>query len=216
MGSQYIGRAVCASSALTGAARGRAWAFVANCLFFSSINQTDQMLVHLQSFDTVPEHFTIPESTKNGVPLFYIPPGSTTPVCSLSLCLMWNRLSPLPVLVLRLHLLLILSSSCPAQSESSGVVQWTSHAIHFALWDISLWLHWCSYSSKPSSKSPKCAVKPSPVVLWCVRLMGRLTLLLLLCFFSGYPVGMELLLAVQPVPWRCNSVLSGEDTRCAG
>ncbi|XP_030427546.1 KICSTOR complex protein SZT2 isoform X14 [Gopherus evgoodei] len=41
------------------------------------------MLVHLQSFDTVPEHFTIPESTKNGVPLFYIPPGSTTPVLSL-------------------------------------------------------------------------------------------------------------------------------------
>ncbi|XP_074859546.1 KICSTOR complex protein SZT2 isoform X5 [Carettochelys insculpta] len=48
-----------------------------------SINQTDQMLVHLQSFDTVPEHFTIPESTKNGVPLFYVPPGSTTPVLSL-------------------------------------------------------------------------------------------------------------------------------------
>uniref|UniRef100_A0A8C3T6R5 SZT2 subunit of KICSTOR complex n=1 Tax=Chelydra serpentina TaxID=8475 RepID=A0A8C3T6R5_CHESE len=41
------------------------------------------MLVHLQSFDTVPEHFTIPESTKNGVPLFYIPPGSTAPVLSL-------------------------------------------------------------------------------------------------------------------------------------
>ncbi|EMP37515.1 Protein SZT2 [Chelonia mydas] len=36
------------------------------------------MLVHLQSFDTVPEHFTIPESNKNGVPLFYIPPDSIT------------------------------------------------------------------------------------------------------------------------------------------
>uniref|UniRef100_A0A8C5Q215 SZT2 subunit of KICSTOR complex n=1 Tax=Leptobrachium leishanense TaxID=445787 RepID=A0A8C5Q215_9ANUR len=48
-----------------------------------SITQTDQMLVHLKSFDTVPEHFKIPESTKNGVPLFYIPPGSTTPVLSL-------------------------------------------------------------------------------------------------------------------------------------
>lgn len=46
----------------------------------SSINQTDQMLVHLQSFNSVPENYTIPESTKNGVPLFYIPPGSTTPV----------------------------------------------------------------------------------------------------------------------------------------
>uniref|UniRef100_A0AAY4B5N6 SZT2 n=1 Tax=Denticeps clupeoides TaxID=299321 RepID=A0AAY4B5N6_9TELE len=48
-----------------------------------SINQTDQMLVHLQSFSSIPEHYTIPESTKNGVPLFYIPPGSTTPVLSL-------------------------------------------------------------------------------------------------------------------------------------
>ncbi|XP_073499754.1 KICSTOR complex protein SZT2 isoform X2 [Phyllobates terribilis] len=48
-----------------------------------SISQTDQMLVHLKSFDNVPEHFKIPESTKNGVPLFYIPPGSTTPVLSL-------------------------------------------------------------------------------------------------------------------------------------
>ncbi|XP_051929765.1 KICSTOR complex protein SZT2 isoform X2 [Hippocampus zosterae] len=48
-----------------------------------SINQTDQMLVHLQSFNSVPENYTIPESTKNGVPLFYIPPGSTTPVLSL-------------------------------------------------------------------------------------------------------------------------------------
>ncbi|XP_043941348.1 KICSTOR complex protein SZT2 isoform X2 [Protopterus annectens] len=48
-----------------------------------SINQTDQMLVHLQSFNSVPEHYTVPESTKNGVPLFYIPPGSATPVLSL-------------------------------------------------------------------------------------------------------------------------------------
>ncbi|KAM4642202.1 KICSTOR complex protein SZT2 [Discoglossus pictus] len=48
-----------------------------------SISQTDQMLVHLKSFDTMPEHYKIPESTKNGVPLFYIPPGSTTPVLSL-------------------------------------------------------------------------------------------------------------------------------------
>lgn len=46
----------------------------------SSINQTDQMLVHLQSFNSLPENYMIPESTKNGVPLFYIPPGSTTPV----------------------------------------------------------------------------------------------------------------------------------------
>ncbi|XP_023582907.1 KICSTOR complex protein SZT2-like [Trichechus manatus latirostris] len=45
-----------------------------------SINQTDQMLAHLQSFSSVPEHFTLPDSTKSGVPLFYIPPGSTTPL----------------------------------------------------------------------------------------------------------------------------------------
>ncbi|XP_072505248.1 KICSTOR complex protein SZT2 isoform X4 [Notamacropus eugenii] len=48
-----------------------------------SINQTDQMLAHLQAFSSVPEHFTLPDSTKSGVPLFYIPPGSTTPVLSL-------------------------------------------------------------------------------------------------------------------------------------
>ncbi|XP_054994514.1 KICSTOR complex protein SZT2 [Sorex araneus] len=48
-----------------------------------SINQTDQMLAHLQSFSSVPEHFTLPDSTKSGVPLFYIPPGSTAPVLSL-------------------------------------------------------------------------------------------------------------------------------------
>lgn len=51
-----------------------------------SINQTDQMLVHLQSFNSIPENYTIPESTKNGVPLFYIPPGSTTPV----FCTLWS------------------------------------------------------------------------------------------------------------------------------
>lgn len=56
------------------------------------------MLVHLQSFDTVPEHFTIPESTKNGVPLFYIPPGSTTPVRALSVLLSMGQVSLLPVL----------------------------------------------------------------------------------------------------------------------
>lgn len=57
---------------------------------FYSINQTDQMLAHLQSFSSVPEHFTLPDSTKSGVPLFYIPPGSTTPVSGTG--------SPLPLL----------------------------------------------------------------------------------------------------------------------
>lgn len=58
--------------------------FIDICVF-PSINQTDQMLVHLQSFNSIPENYRIPESTKNGVPLFYIPPGSTTPV-------RWNTL----------------------------------------------------------------------------------------------------------------------------
>lgn len=118
MGSQDIGSAVCTSPAQTGAARGRVRAFVANCLFFSSINQTDQMLVHLQSFDTVPEHFTIPESTKNGVPLFYIPPGSTTPVRSLSLFNVGQVVSPAFSCTQAsslAHLILL--------SQSSGVVQ---------------------------------------------------------------------------------------------
>ncbi|XP_020354986.1 KICSTOR complex protein SZT2-like [Oncorhynchus kisutch] len=39
-----------------------------------SINQTNQMRVYLQSFNSLPENYTIPESTKNGVPLSYIPP----------------------------------------------------------------------------------------------------------------------------------------------
>lgn len=212
MSSQDTESAVCASVLGVLAARGRA--FVANCLFFSSINQTDQMLVHLQSFDTVPEHFTIPESTKNGVPLFYIPPGSTTPVCSPSFCWTWD--SCLPSLVL--YSGFISCSSCVhliLLSQSSGVVQWTFHAVHLPLWDIILCLICCSYTFKLKSKSPKCAVKASPVVLWCVRLMGRLTCLLLLCFLCGYSIGMELLLAVQAVPSRCSSVLSGEDTWCA-
>lgn len=79
---------------VTEALKGRTRVCVANCLFSFSINQTDQMLVHLQSFDTVPEHFTIPESTKNGVPLFYIPPGSTTPVCPLSVLFSVGQVVP--------------------------------------------------------------------------------------------------------------------------
>lgn len=61
------------------------WRAMVNHFHPCSINQTDQMLVHLQSFNSVPENYTIPESTKNGVPLFYIPPGSTTPVSATTL-----------------------------------------------------------------------------------------------------------------------------------
>ena len=38
------------------------------------------MLVHLQSFSSNPSYYTIPESAKNGVPLFYLPPNSNNPV----------------------------------------------------------------------------------------------------------------------------------------
>uniref|UniRef100_A0A8C4QMF7 SZT2 subunit of KICSTOR complex n=1 Tax=Eptatretus burgeri TaxID=7764 RepID=A0A8C4QMF7_EPTBU len=41
------------------------------------------LLVHLQSFNSNPVFYTLPESTRNGVPLFYVPPTSTTPVLSL-------------------------------------------------------------------------------------------------------------------------------------
>ena len=45
-----------------------------------SLQSTDEMLVHLQSFSSNPIYYTIPESAKNGVPLFYLPPNSNNPV----------------------------------------------------------------------------------------------------------------------------------------
>ncbi|XP_070564104.1 KICSTOR complex protein SZT2-like isoform X4 [Ptychodera flava] len=45
-----------------------------------SISQTDTMLVHLMSFAANPAFYTIPDSIKKGVPLFYLPPNSGTPV----------------------------------------------------------------------------------------------------------------------------------------
>lgn len=48
-----------------------------------SLQNTDEMLVHLQSFSSNSSFYTIPESAKNGVPLFYLPPNSTKPVLSL-------------------------------------------------------------------------------------------------------------------------------------
>ena len=45
-----------------------------------SLQSTDEMLVHLQSFSSNPSYYTIPESAKNGVPLFYLPPNSNNPV----------------------------------------------------------------------------------------------------------------------------------------
>ncbi|XP_053393950.1 KICSTOR complex protein SZT2-like isoform X2 [Mercenaria mercenaria] len=50
------------------------------------LSQTDQLLVHLQSFSTKLEHYTLPGSIKEGVPLFYLPlPNSVTPTLSTQL-----------------------------------------------------------------------------------------------------------------------------------
>lgn len=71
--------------------------YIQTTMCSSSINQTDQMLVHLQSFNSVPENYMIPDSTKNGVPLFYIPPGSATPV--LFWIFMWSVTSTVDVIL---------------------------------------------------------------------------------------------------------------------
>ncbi|XP_064625448.1 KICSTOR complex protein SZT2-like [Lineus longissimus] len=42
----------------------------------SGLSQTDQLLVHLQSFPLSISNYNIPESIKNGMPLFYLPPNS--------------------------------------------------------------------------------------------------------------------------------------------
>ncbi|XP_048580524.1 KICSTOR complex protein SZT2 isoform X3 [Nematostella vectensis] len=47
------------------------------------LQSNDELLVHLQSFSSNPSYFTIPDSAKNGVPLFYLPPNSHNPVLSL-------------------------------------------------------------------------------------------------------------------------------------
>ena len=55
------------------------WIHVKVKLCFS-LQSADEMLVHLQSFSSNSSYYTIPESTKNGVPLFYLPPNSNNPV----------------------------------------------------------------------------------------------------------------------------------------
>ncbi|XP_071952903.1 KICSTOR complex protein SZT2-like isoform X2 [Antedon mediterranea] len=47
-----------------------------------SVNETDQLLEHLQSFASNAIFYTVPERTKEGMPLLYMPPGSDTPVLS--------------------------------------------------------------------------------------------------------------------------------------
>ena len=55
-------------------------------LIYFSLTQTDQLLVHLQSFSTNAVHYNVPESVKNGVPLFYLPqPTSIEPFLNIIL-----------------------------------------------------------------------------------------------------------------------------------
>ncbi|KAL4236752.1 KICSTOR complex protein szt2 [Mactra antiquata] len=55
-------------------------------LVLQGLSQTDQLLVHLQSFSNNPVHYTLPGSVKEGVPLFYVPlPTSTVPTLSTQL-----------------------------------------------------------------------------------------------------------------------------------
>jgi len=47
-----------------------------------NLNRSDQLLVHLSSFPSNPATYTIPESIRSGMPLFYLPANSSIPVLS--------------------------------------------------------------------------------------------------------------------------------------
>ncbi|XP_078582766.1 KICSTOR complex protein SZT2-like isoform X1 [Branchiostoma floridae x Branchiostoma japonicum] len=47
------------------------------------VSRTDQLLVHIQSFASNPRYYVVPESVRNGVPLFYMSHSSAAPVPSL-------------------------------------------------------------------------------------------------------------------------------------
>ena len=53
---------------------------LSHVLHHASLQSTDELLVHLQSFDSNSIYYTIPDSSKKGVPLFYLPPNSSVPV----------------------------------------------------------------------------------------------------------------------------------------
>ena len=60
-------------------------------LIYFSLTQTDQLLVHLQSFSTNAVHYNVPESVKNGVPLFYLPqPTSIVPSLNIILLIYFS------------------------------------------------------------------------------------------------------------------------------
>ena len=56
-----------------------------NGLFVCRTTETDQLLVHLQSFAMSPIYYQVPESVKKGVPLFFLLANSTTPQLNVQL-----------------------------------------------------------------------------------------------------------------------------------
>ena len=72
-------------------------------LMYFSLTQTDQLLVHLQSFSTNAVHYNVPESVKNGVPLFYLPqPISLVPSLNIILLICFS-LTQTDQLLVHLH-----------------------------------------------------------------------------------------------------------------
>ena len=49
-------------------------------LYLFSFQRSDQLMIHLSSFSTVSAHHSVPQSAQDGLPLFYVQPGSSTPV----------------------------------------------------------------------------------------------------------------------------------------
>jgi hypothetical protein len=49
-------------------------------LTLQQLNQTDKLLVHLNSFASNPMNFTMPDTVGKGLPLFTMTPGIATPV----------------------------------------------------------------------------------------------------------------------------------------
>lgn len=47
-----------------------------------NLSRSDQLLVHLSSFPSNPATYTIPESIRSGMPVFYLPANSSIPVLS--------------------------------------------------------------------------------------------------------------------------------------
>jgi hypothetical protein len=46
------------------------------------LQNSDQLMIHLQSFSAVSAYYSVPQSARDGIPLFYLQPGSSTPVLS--------------------------------------------------------------------------------------------------------------------------------------